>query len=150
MRRILQNNWLYCKKSRLPFEFRRIRKMGSLSHWRLTRSTQKFALSEQYTESYSKPRDLARITTNLKVSSWTNGVKNYLTGSKIAKLPQTVAQTVHPHMTWEEISRFSLHLGRVWAVGLLDEAGMSPEFIKSRLRYLSNAYRLYLRNTSVI
>jgi len=43
-----------------------------------------------------------------------------------------------------------LHLGRVWAVDLLDEAGMSPEFIKSRLRYLSDAYRLYLCNTSVI
>ena len=53
-------------------------------------------------------------------------------------------------MTREEISRFSLHLGRVWAVVLLDEAGMPPEFIKCRLRYLSDTYRLYLRDTSVI
>jgi len=53
-------------------------------------------------------------------------------------------------MTREEISRFSSHLGRVWAVVLLEEAGMSPEFIKCQLRYLSNAYRLYLRDTSVI
>ena len=43
-----------------------------------------------------------------------------------------------------------MHSGRVWAVDLLDEAGMSPEFIKSRLHYLSDAYRLYLCNTSVI
>ena len=53
-------------------------------------------------------------------------------------------------MTREEISRFSLQSGRVWAVVLLDEAGMPPEFIKCRLRYLSNAYRLYLCDTSVI
>ncbi len=79
-----------------------------------------------------------------------HGIKKYLTGSKIAKLLQAVAQKVHPHMTREEISRFSLHSGRVWAVVLLDEAGMPPEFIKSWLRYLSDAYRLYLRNTSVI
>ena len=78
------------------------------------------------------------------------GIKKYLTGSKIAKLLQTVARTVHPNMTREEISRFSSHSGRVWAVVLLDEAGMSPEFIKCRLRYLSDAYRLYLRDTSVI
>ena len=79
-----------------------------------------------------------------------HGIKKYLTGSKIAKLFQSVARTVHPNMTREEISRFSSHSGRVWAVVLLDEAGMSPEFIKCRLRYLSDAYRLYLRDTSVI
>jgi len=63
---------------------------------------------------------------------------------------QTVARTVHPNMTREEISRFSLHSGCVWAVVLLDKARMSPEFIKCRLRYLSDVYRLYLCDTSVI
>ena len=58
------------------------------------------------------------------------GIKKYLTGSKIAKLLQTVARKVHPHMTREEISHFSLHSGRVWVVVLLEEAGMSPEYIK--------------------
>jgi hypothetical protein len=33
-------------------------------------------------------------------------------------------------MTREEISHFSLHSGRVWVVVLLEEAGMSPEYIK--------------------
>jgi hypothetical protein len=78
------------------------------------------------------------------------GIKKYLTRSKIAKLLQMVAREVHPHMTREEISDFSLHSGCVWAVVLLDKAGMSPEFIKCRLRYLSDAYRLYLCDTSVI
>jgi hypothetical protein len=53
-------------------------------------------------------------------------------------------------MTREEISRFSSHSGHVWAVVLLNEAGMPPEFIKCHLCYLSDAYRLYLHDTSVI
>ena len=53
-------------------------------------------------------------------------------------------------MTRDKISHFSWHLGCVWAVVLLDKAGMSPEFIKCWLRYLSDAYRLYLHNTSII
>jgi hypothetical protein len=50
----------------------------------------------------------------------------------------------------DEISRFSLHSGRVWALVLLDEAGMSPAFIQFRLRWLGTSYRLYLQDTSVI
>ena len=53
-------------------------------------------------------------------------------------------------MTREEISCFSSHSGHVWAVVLLDKAGMSPDFIKCWLRYVTDAYRLYLRDTSII
>ena len=44
----------------------------------------------------------------------------------------------------------SSHSGRVWALVLLDEAGMSPSFMKARLRWLGDSYRLYLRDTSII
>ena len=74
----------------------------------------------------------------------------YLTGSKIAEILQSVAKTSHPDMTPDEISRISSHSGRVWAVVLLDEAGKSPDFIKSRLRYMGDSYCFYLRDTSVI
>ena len=76
--------------------------------------------------------------------------KKYLTGNKIAEILQATASLVHPDLTKDEISRFSLHSGRVWALVLLDEAGMSPEFIQFRLRWLGTSYRLYLRDTSVI
>ena len=46
--------------------------------------------------------------------------------------------------------RFSAHSIRVWACVLLDEAGKSAEFIKKRLRWLGDSFRLYLRDTSVI
>ena len=56
--------------------------------------------------------------------------KKYLTGSKIAEILQAAALQVHPDLTKDEISRFTLHSGRVWALVLLNEAGMSPEFIQ--------------------
>ena len=45
---------------------------------------------------------------------------------------------------------FSSHSGRVWAVVILDEAGMLPDFIKSRLHWMGDSYRLYLRDTSIL
>jgi len=33
---------------------------------------------------------------------------------------------------------------------LLDEAGKSPDFIKKRLRWLGDSYRIYLRDTCAI
>ncbi len=39
---------------------------------------------------------------------------------------------------------------RVWACVLLDEAGATPEFIKSRLRWMGNSFRMYLRDTGII
>jgi hypothetical protein len=74
----------------------------------------------------------------------------YLTGSKIAEILQSVAKTTHPDMTPDKISRISSHSGRVWAFVLLDVAGISPDFIKSRLRYMGDSYCFYLRGTSVI
>ena len=48
------------------------------------------------------------------------------------------------------LSRYSAHLLRVWAYVLLDEAGMSPEFIMSRLRWMGNSFRMYLWDTGII
>jgi hypothetical protein len=46
--------------------------------------------------------------------------------------------------------RFTSHSIRVWAVVLLDEAGMNSDFIKSRLRWIGDSYRSYLRDTAVL
>ena len=78
------------------------------------------------------------------------GSKKYLTGSKIADMLRAIAKEAHPDMTKEDISKMSSHSGRVWALVLLDEAGMSPSFMKARLRWLGDSYRLYLRDTSII
>ena len=78
------------------------------------------------------------------------GLVKYLTGNKISELLQADAKKCHPDLTKDEISHFSSHSGRVWAVVLLDEAGMNPDFIKSRLRWMGESYRLYLRDTAIL
>jgi hypothetical protein len=77
-------------------------------------------------------------------------VTKYLTASKIAEVLQSVAITCHPDLTRDEIMRFTSHSIRVWAVVLLDEAGMNADFIKSRLRWMGDSYRSYLRDTAVL
>jgi hypothetical protein len=77
-------------------------------------------------------------------------LKKYLTDNKIAEILQSVTKTVHPKLSKDKISRFLSHSGRVWALVLLDEVGRSPGFIRFRLCWLGESYRLYLRDTSVI
>ena len=69
------------------------------------------------------------------------GIVRYLTTNKIAEVLQSVAKTCHPDLTRDEIMRFSSHSIRVWAVVLLDEAGMNPDFIKSRLHWMGDSYK---------
>lgn len=78
------------------------------------------------------------------------GITKYLTANKIAEVLQFFAKSCHPDLTKDEIMRFTSHSIRVWAVVLLDEAGMNADFIKSRLRWMGDSYRLYLRDTAVL
>ena len=74
----------------------------------------------------------------------------YLTGNKIAELLRAAVREIRPDTGKEELKRYSAHSLRVWACVLLDEAGKSPEYIKKRLRWLGDSFRMYLRDTSVI
>ena len=47
----------------------------------------------------------------------------------------------------EDLSRFTCHSFRVGACVLLHEANEAPDFIKFRLRWKSDSYLMYLRNT---
>ena len=64
---------------------------------------------------------------------------HYLTASKIAEVFQSVAKICHPDLTRDEIMRFTSHSIRVWAIVLLDEAGMNADFIKSQLRWMGDS-----------
>jgi hypothetical protein len=78
------------------------------------------------------------------------GITKYLTGNKIADILCSIAKEVHPDLSADEIKFFSSHSGRVWALVLLDEAGMSPAFMTSHLRWMGEYYKLYLHNTLVL
>jgi hypothetical protein len=74
----------------------------------------------------------------------------YLTGAKIAELLRGAVKRIRPDILSEDIKRYSAHSLRVWACVLLDEAGKSPDYIKRRLRWLGDSFRMYLRDTAVI
>jgi hypothetical protein len=78
------------------------------------------------------------------------GITRYLTGNKIQDVLQSIARAVHPDLTEDEIKPFSSHLGRVWALVLLNVAGMSPAFMTSHLCWMGGSYKLYLRDTSIL
>ena len=74
----------------------------------------------------------------------------YLTGSRIALHFRAAAKAVRPNISKDEEQRYSAHSLRVWACVLLDEAGKSPDYIKKRLRWMGDSFRMYLRDTHVI
>ena len=74
----------------------------------------------------------------------------YLTGSKVAVLLRNAVKHIRPDTPKEDLKKYSAHSLRVWACVLLDEAGKSPDFIKKRLRWMGDSFRMYLRDTSII
>jgi hypothetical protein len=74
----------------------------------------------------------------------------YLTRKRVAALFREAVNAIYPNMLKINLARYSAHSLRVWACVLLDELGMSPHFIMSRLRWMGNSFRMYLRDTNVI
>jgi hypothetical protein len=74
----------------------------------------------------------------------------YLTGNKIDKILRKAVWMVRLDTNPDDLKRYSTHLLRIWACVLLDEEGKSPEYIKKRLHWLSDSFRMYLRDTTKI
>ena len=72
---------------------------------------------------------------------------NYLTGTDITAYYREVMRAVRPNITDIELSLISTHSLRVYACVLLHEAGKDGPYIKLRLRWLSDCFEVYLRNT---
>jgi hypothetical protein len=74
----------------------------------------------------------------------------YLTGNKIAELLWKAIKEVQPDTTPDKLKRYFTHSLRVWGCVLLDEAGKLPDYIKRRLCWLGDSFRMYLRDTAII
>ncbi len=74
----------------------------------------------------------------------------YLTGNKISKLFRKAIKKVHPNTTPDDLNQYSTHSLRVLACVLLDKAGKLPDYIKKRLRWLGDSFRMYQRDTAII
>jgi hypothetical protein len=74
----------------------------------------------------------------------------YLTGNKIAELLRKAVKKVCPDTTLDELRRYSAHSLRVWACILLNEVGKLLDYIKKRLCWLGDSFKMYLRDTTII
>ena len=77
----------------------------------------------------------------------TDGNVVYLTDKALTAFIRKAVKAVYPDISKEGLLLYSCHSLRVWAAVLLHEAGMLPDFIKKRLRWLGESYRVYLRDT---
>jgi len=74
----------------------------------------------------------------------------FLTGNDMTDYFRFVTQLTFPNISDAELRLISSHSVRVTAVNLLHEAGKDGAYIKLRLRWLSDCYLIYLRNTDII
>jgi hypothetical protein len=88
--------------------------------------------------------------TPIAVYSYSSKKKaKYISDKDIESVLQMVAKEVYNLTLLEDIKRFSSHSIRVGACVLLYSSGKDGEFIKLRLRWKSDTFTLYLRNTTL-
>ena len=71
-------------------------------------------------------------------------------GNKITELHRKAVKSVWLDTTPEELKQYSAHSLRVWACILLNETGKLSDYIKKRICWLSDSFRVYLQDTSAI
>ena len=85
--------------------------------------------------------------TPIAVFENTAGFSQFIDDFHVTFKLQQLAKAVYNITKSEDLARFSTHSIRVGACVLLHETSQTPDFIKARLRWRSDAYLMYLRNT---
>ena len=75
------------------------------------------------------------------------GYSQFIDDFHVTQMLQSLAKTVYNITDPTDLARFSSHSIRVGACVLLHETSQTPDFIKARLRWRSDTYLMYLRNT---
>ena len=75
------------------------------------------------------------------------GFSQFIDDFHVTKHLQYLAKQVYNVTNPNDLARFSTHSIRVGACVLLHETSQTPDFIKARLRWRSDTYLMYLRNT---
>jgi hypothetical protein len=68
----------------------------------------------------------------------------------VATLIREVVKREPPGITTANQNKYSAHSLHVWACVFLDEARKSPNYIRKRLRWMSDSFCMYLCDTRVI
>ena len=79
-----------------------------------------------------------------------DGTKRFVTGGDMTAYLRLMTASVYPNMMSEQLKLISSHSLRVTACVLLHEAGKDGTYIKLRLRWLSDCFVIYLRNSDII
>ena len=79
-----------------------------------------------------------------------SGKTNYFTSKHMENLLQRAAIADHDLTDSAEISLYTSHSLRVWAAALLNHYGCMGPYIQIRLRWKSETFLSYLRNTHAI
>ena len=74
----------------------------------------------------------------------------YMTHQKVTNIIRKVVKAVCPNMPKETLSKYSCHSIRVWVCVCLDEVGKQPDFIKKRVIWAGESYRVYLGDANKI
>jgi hypothetical protein len=74
----------------------------------------------------------------------------FITSSRIATLLCEKVNKVQPSTLADDLKKYSDHSLHFWACVLLDEADMSPSFIKKHLQWLGDSFKMNLRDTKAI
>ena len=93
---------------------------------------------------YTEPEDPLCVYKDKK------GTVVYLTGDDMTRYYRFVMCLTRPSITEADLALISTHLLRVYACVLLHKAGKDGPYIKLRLRWLSDCFEVYLRNTNKI
>ncbi|EJK58890.1 hypothetical protein THAOC_20950 [Thalassiosira oceanica] len=78
------------------------------------------------------------------------GQTHFVTGDDITSYICMVTRLVFPDISEAQLALLSSHSLRVTACVLLHEEGKDGSYIKLRLRWLSDCYTIYLRNSEII
>lgn len=126
------------------------RRNGQVTGWAFHTKNKKSCPGLAMNRILSRHKRLRRPRTSALAVYRERGVTRYLTANKIGAYFKKIAKIVHPHLTDEELSKFSGHSIRVTAAVLLHQFGKDGPYIQVRLRWEGDSYKLYLRNTETL
>ena len=92
---------------------------------------------------------IARVPPDYPISIFIqqNGLSGFIDNIHVSDALKDLASKVYNITNSADLARFTSHSIRVGACVVLHEANKSPDFIKFRIRWKSDSYLMYLRNT---
>lgn len=106
--------------------------------------------AKRLNQSDSAPLAVCLAPKRSKKGKKDNRTVSYITSALVARDIKYAARKAHGIKNKKDLAKFTTHSVRVGACTLLHVTGKSPDYIKQRLRWRSDAYQVYLRNLPIL